>query len=296
MGGFLRLLAQLGAASFLVLASAAHAQASRTWVSGTGDDANPCSRTAPCKTFAGAISKTTAGGIISVLDPAGFGSVTITKAITIDGGAVEGTIVAAGTNGILVNAGASDQVILRDLAIYGVGSGLSGIRVLNAGKVVVERVSISSFEYGIENPSTAQVHVLNSYLYENRQYGILMVSSNGRLTVDEARILDNGSYGVRIDGAGIASVRRSTVSGNAILGISANGGGYLSIDDCLVSASAYGIGTGDRSTVSVSNTSIVNNTSLGLFNGGGGALVSYGNNRMSGNAADGTFTGNAQLK
>jgi hypothetical protein len=63
----------------------AQAQATRTWVSGVGDDANPCSRTAPCKTFAGAISKTAPCGEISVLDPGGFGAVTITKSITING-------------------------------------------------------------------------------------------------------------------------------------------------------------------------------------------------------------------
>src|ERR1700741_3390574 len=96
----------------------AHAQATRTWVSGVGDDANPCSRTAPCKTFAGAISKTAVGGVISVLDPGGFGTVTIHKSTPIDGGAVEGSIIASGISGIVVNAGASDQVILRHLAIY----------------------------------------------------------------------------------------------------------------------------------------------------------------------------------
>jgi len=51
---------------FLLLQTPAHAQAVRTWVSGTGDDANPCSITSPCRTFAGAISKTQAGGVISV--------------------------------------------------------------------------------------------------------------------------------------------------------------------------------------------------------------------------------------
>ena len=294
MARFLRLLAQLGAASLLVFASAAHAQASRTWVSGTGDDANPCSRTAPCKTFAGALGKTTAGGVISVLDPGGYGSVNIPMSITIDGGAVEGSVVAT-TNGITVTAGPSDQVILRNLAIYGSVGAQSGIRVNGAGKVVIERVSVSGFDNGIENPSTAHLQVSNSYLYENRKYGLLMVVSSGKLTVDETRILDNGSYGVRIEGAAIGSIRRSTVSGNGVLGISANGGGFVSVDDCLVASSAYGIGSGDRTTVSVSNTSIVNMTSTGLFNGGG-ALVSYGNNRMSGNAADGAFTSTAQLK
>src|SRR6201991_3337060 len=84
-------------------ASLAHAQATRTWVSGVGDDANPCSRTAPCKTFAGAISKTAAGGEINCLDPGGFGTVTITKSMTIDCSATLGSILASGTNGVNIN-------------------------------------------------------------------------------------------------------------------------------------------------------------------------------------------------
>src|SRR6266851_7414713 len=87
----------------LALASATHAQATRTWVSGVGDDVNPCSRTAPCKTFAGAISKTAPGGEIDCLDPGGFGAVTITKSLTIDCSATFGSVLAAGTNGINVN-------------------------------------------------------------------------------------------------------------------------------------------------------------------------------------------------
>src|SRR5579884_4434041 len=113
-----------------------YGQASRTWVSGVGDDANPCSRTAPCKTFAGAISKTAAGGEIDALDPAGFGAVTITKAITIDGGGGQvASVLVAGTNGIVVQAGPSDVVILRNLRINGIGSGINGIRFL-AGKTL----------------------------------------------------------------------------------------------------------------------------------------------------------------
>src|SRR5437879_11053053 len=91
----------LAIATFMVaFASLAQAQATRTWVSGVGDDANPCSRTAPCKTFAGAISKTAKDGEISVLDPGGFGTVTITKSITIDcSGGGFASILASGTNG-----------------------------------------------------------------------------------------------------------------------------------------------------------------------------------------------------
>src|SRR3979409_2015695 len=97
------------AVTMLFVASPASAQATRTWVSGVGDDANPCSRTAPCKTFAGAISKTAAAGEINVLDPGGYGAVTITKSITIDGttGAGFGGILASLTNGIIVNDAAN---------------------------------------------------------------------------------------------------------------------------------------------------------------------------------------------
>src|SRR6202049_441381 len=105
----------------------ASAQATRTWVSGVGDDANPCSRTAPCKTFAGAISKTAAGGEIDALDPGGFGAVTITKAITIDGGGGQvASVLVSGTNGIVVAAGATDIVTLCNIQFQGLGPSGNG--------------------------------------------------------------------------------------------------------------------------------------------------------------------------
>src|ERR1700682_4953716 len=107
--------ALIGAIALALLAVPANAQATRTWVSGVGDDANPCSRTAPCKTFAGAISKTQAGGEINVLDPGGFGGVTITKSITISSEGFEAGVLVSGTNAIIVNAGANDVIILRGL-------------------------------------------------------------------------------------------------------------------------------------------------------------------------------------
>src|SRR5436189_573285 len=123
--------------SFLLLVSAlANAQATRTWVSGVGDDVNPCSRTAPCKTFAGAISKTAVNGEINCLDPGGFGTVTITKSITIDCHEIFASILNAGTNGIIINydsfavADARKTVRLRNLNFNGVDTGLNGIRIL----------------------------------------------------------------------------------------------------------------------------------------------------------------------
>src|SRR6201990_662492 len=130
----------VGSLTPLLASAPAHAQATRTWVSGVGDDVNPCSRTAPCKTFAGAISKTADKGEIDCLDPGGFGTVTITKNITIDGttGAGFGSILAAGTNGVNVNDGATATpntitVALRNLSINGASTGFDGIRFV-AGK------------------------------------------------------------------------------------------------------------------------------------------------------------------
>src|SRR5207344_3414848 len=113
----------------VVVSAPLQAQATRTWVSGVGDDANPCSRTAPCKTFAGAISKTAPGGEISVLDPGGFGGVTITKSITLNGdGTLASILVAgAGVSGIVVNAQPNDVVIIRNLSILGSGTASWGI-------------------------------------------------------------------------------------------------------------------------------------------------------------------------
>src|SRR5258707_1290868 len=139
----------LAAASLALAVQSASAQASRTWVSGTGNDADPCSRTAPCKTFAGAISKTATGGEISVLDPGGFGAVTITKSITIDGGGGQvASVLAAGTNGIAISAGAG-TVTLRNLRINGIlgapVAGLNGIQFLSGAALHIENCTIFGF-------------------------------------------------------------------------------------------------------------------------------------------------------
>src|SRR6267378_5974218 len=123
----------------------AHAQATRTWVSGVGDDVNPCSRTAPCKTFAGAISKTAPGGEINVLDPGGFGAVTITKSITIRSDHIEAGVLVSGTNGIVVSAGATDRVVLEGLDIEGLGTGLNGVSILAGKEVYIIRCAIRHF-------------------------------------------------------------------------------------------------------------------------------------------------------
>src|ERR1700709_1531035 len=142
------------AAGFLVplLASApASAQATRTWVSGVGDDVNPCSRTAPCKTFAGAISKTATAGEINCLDPGGMGTVTITKSMTINCHEILGSILASGVPGITINAtAAGSRVVLRNLQINGaqggtVVPGTIGVRILAAATVAIQDTVITQF-------------------------------------------------------------------------------------------------------------------------------------------------------
>jgi len=133
----------------LLYSASAEAQATRTWVSGVGDDVNPCSRTAPCKTWAGAISKTTDGGEISALDPGGFGAVTITKGITLNGDGTLASILAATTNGVIINAAAGKDVILRNISINGVAGstvpGLNGIRFIAGGSLTLQNVNIYGF-------------------------------------------------------------------------------------------------------------------------------------------------------
>src|SRR5215475_10276972 len=124
----------------------AHAQATRTWVSGVGDDANPCSRTAPCKTFAGAISKTAPGGEINCLDPAGFGALTITKAINIDCRSVSnGGVLVTGTPGITVAAGPADKVTLDGLDIFSTGTGTNGVNFISGLTLIIRNSRIMNF-------------------------------------------------------------------------------------------------------------------------------------------------------
>src|SRR6478752_1828584 len=178
------------------------AQASRTWVSGVGDDVNPCSRTAPCKTFAGAISKTAAGGEIDALDPAGYGAVTITKAITIDGGGGQvASVLVSGTNGIVVQAGPSDVVILRNLRINGIGTGINGIRFLSGKALTVENCDIFGFTTNgidIAKADGGKAFIRNTVVQNNGQSGLSVQSSgiNTVVDVDGSHFDLGGTFGI----------------------------------------------------------------------------------------------------
>jgi hypothetical protein len=209
-----------------------YAQATRTWVSGVGDDVNPCSRTAPCKTFAGAISKTATGGEIDVLDPGGFGTVTITKALTIDGGAGRvASVLASGVNGIVVQAG-TGNVILRNLSINGGGTGQSGIVFSSGAALTVENCQIFGFlNNGISvTPAsgTSSIAILNTTLVNNTQGGLQVKPTGGSqtVTVTGVQAIHNG-FGIGVDttGGGTVSmlVDHTVANENTVNGLQALG-------------------------------------------------------------------------
>src|SRR6185295_15467724 len=193
-----------GVVAAILSAAPANAQATRTWVSGVGDDANPCSRTAPCKTFAGAISKTAAGGEINCLDPGGFGGVTIGKSLTILCQYTEGGVLVSGTNAIVVNLPlATDTVTLKGLDIEGLGTGINGITFIQQGTLHVENVRIHAFRNGGNGinfaPSTAgatsELYVLDSTISDNGNSAVTAginikptSSANAKVTINRVQL------------------------------------------------------------------------------------------------------------
>ena len=269
------------------------AQASRTWVSGVGDDANPCSRTAPCKTFAGAISKTAAGGEIDALDPAGYGAVTITKAITIDGGGGQvASVLVSGTNGIVVQAGVSDTVILRNLRIAGIGTGINGIRFLAGKALSVENCDIFGFTTNGIDIVTAggKVFVTGTTVTNNGGVG-LSVQSTALTTVsiNDSRFELNNN-GITAGSNSKVSVTNSASYGNASVGfLAAAGSGTadLNISNSTSANNNVGIqagGAAGTSTIRLNGVSIHGN-SIGIANGSAGTTRSFGNNFNSDSGA-----------
>jgi hypothetical protein len=220
----LRIIFALVVCTFIGIA-AAQAQASRTWVSGVGDDVNPCSRTAPCKTFAGAISKTAAGGEISVLDPGGFGGVTITKSMTLSGDGTLASILVSGTNGVTINAPVLTPditVTLRNLSIIGPnGLGLKGISLVNGSAVIVDRVTISGFETGIST-TVGNATVVNSTITQNSGFGIRAIG--GSITIENSTLANNGVAAQADTGATIRLTNNGIYNNQAGFGC---GGGVL---------------------------------------------------------------------
>jgi hypothetical protein len=284
----------------MAIAAFANAQATRTWVSGVGDDVNPCSRTAPCKTFAGAISKTASPGIINCLDPGGFGAVTITKSIMIDCTATLGSVLSSGVQGIIINAQPTDNIILRNLDVNGAGVtlGTNGIVIMQAKSVSIENVRISNYSgQGIRVQNTSggvSVHVVGSDI-RLCQFGIVVATTAPGvcgMDVTDSRISQNSNTGVDLGGANNAIALTRCVVANNISGViveQSTSLGALESNSIVSNQNGVTLGTGGGApTVRFSRNLITGNTGNGIT--GGGTSKCYGNNVIDGNAGTQTCT------
>jgi hypothetical protein len=255
--------------ALLFVATPAEAQATRTWVSGVGDDANPCSRRAPCKTFAGAISKTAPSGEINCLDPGDFGAVTITKSITISCKIGSAGVLVAGTNGISVRAAATDVVVLNGLDFEGLGSGLIGINFIQAAALHVQHCRIAGF---LAAPPPASCL---------RRPGRRVCRSSPNTVISE-----NGNqhhkwrHHCQAGGTGIAKAALTCVFvGSNSVGIRTDGTGstggiHLTVTDCTISGNtnAFTPAGGAASNIFANRIVSVNNGTGYLADGSGAGV------------------------
>ena len=275
-------------------ATPAQAQATRTWVSGVGDDVNPCSRTAPCKTFAGAISKTATGGEISVLDPGGFGAVTITKGMTLNGdGTLAGILNAGGVNGIIVNAPATDKVIIRNISLNGAGTGLNGIRIIGGAEVTVDKCTIQGVTAnGIEVASTSantKVYVYDTHITK-AAVGIKVSPSSGNVFVTAENVHIGGMTNNGVESASsntFISINRSNISGSAASGVVvSSGNGRIDVDDTLLHNNATALNSFAGGSQITASANRMYSNAVG-FNTGSGAIISGADNKTFGNGGGG---------
>lgn len=289
----------------MAVAAPAFGQATRTWVSGVGDDANPCSRTAPCKTFAGAISKTATNGEINVIDPGGFGVVTITKSITIDGQGPESSILASGTSGVIIN-GAGAVVTLRNLSINGASTTAgSGIRILNADSVNIDNVRIANFTgtgtvgRGVSIETTGvnvRVSIADSQFYNLGNVGIISTPPSGNvlLDVNNVKLFRGGDHGIHARNLTALTLSDSVIGGHlagAGVAVSASTAS-AHISNSVLSNNQIGVlsgASGGTPVVRLYGTVITGSTVDGLRINTG-TIVSHGNNAIIGNAGNQTPT------
>jgi hypothetical protein len=274
------------AAAILAVGFSAVANAqTRTWVSGTGSDANPCSRTAPCQTFAGAFSKTGTNGEISALDPSGFGTINITKSITINGDGTLASILNAGTTGIIVNITtnlSTDKVVVRNVSIQGAGTGTDGVRIIDGAEVVLDNITIGGFtDAGVD---VTQSQASNVFLRDVRiskgLVGIRTQSTLGNVngTFENVSIYGMTSHGIEsINNTNIVlrnvSTNRSGGSGVRSSGATVN----LAIENSSSSGNNFGYET-TAGNLRIANCGMyANNTNCTA------SVLSAGNNRSAGN-------------
>lgn len=301
-----RFLHFLFAALLFGLAGVANAQATRTWVSGVGDDANPCSRTAPCKTFAGAISKTATAGEISVLDPGGYGAVTITKSITLQTDGQLASILHGGSSGIVINCGTC-TVGLRNIRLNGAGGvlGLSAIRVLAASKVTLEDVVIETTSNHGLDIATAAATTVSLLRTTFRNVGSSAGQAAVRIAPSASSVVFSANesqiealqQGILVTGAAELFLRDVTINGGAgdgiaLLPTAPSPGPVISVlieNSRITDFNAAGINASGGNTVVRIGNSTISGNATGVTTMNNASVLSYGNNRLIGNAVNGTM-------
>jgi hypothetical protein len=290
------------AVCFCAMTSQAQAQATRTWVSGVGDDANPCSRTAPCKTFAGAISKTADCGEIDALDPGGYGTVTLTKGIKIDGGGGESgqvaSILASGVPGVTVNNSSVTCPfdVLRNLDIQGIKSGTKGINMIAGGTLALENVDIENFTQQCVDFEASGAKTLTAYNVnlENCNGGELVaanVAGGGQQRVTMTGVKFSKStagLGVQIGANVKASLSNCSIDSNSTGGVLVTGvGAQLMLQHCqITNNTGYGVQATAGGNVFMADNSVTHNGAQGLFPNGG-TIQTWNNNWVIDNNPDG---------
>jgi hypothetical protein len=281
--------------------SIAQAQATRTWVSGVGDDVNPCSRTAPCKTFAGAISKTAKDGEISVLDPGGYGAVTITKSIYINGthGAGYGSIINSLVNGVIINItdvnDVRKAVRLRGLDINGASTGINGVSILAASNVYVEDCVIdgntgdgTSSGMGIRVATSSSINLFVSDTMIHKNVTGIRINATAGFAVANIRNsnIEGNTTGVNAASNSFVTVAESRISNNTTNGLIASvSGANLTVSECVVSNNVTGINAASGSLVKALSNKVLYNTTG--FGGTTSAIQTDGQNRNAGNTTPG---------
>jgi hypothetical protein len=261
----------------------------RTFVSAaSGNDANPCTRTAPCRNFAAAIAQTASGGEVIALDSGGYGPVTINQSVSlIAPQGVYAGITAFSGNAIEVNAGTGDTVMLRGLTLNGLGGGI-GVNVDSVGHLYVDNVTIKGFNnvaMEIVTSADSDIYVQDS-LIQNNFIGIRFRPLGGteRGWIDNTRAEGN-SYAFENRDSSIVTMNHDAAIRTAVTGYGTFfSGAEMNIEDSLASNDQFGIVASSGAT-RVSETMVVDNDT-----GLNGSATSFGNNRVYANTTNGSFT------
>jgi hypothetical protein len=275
----------------------------RVFVSGQGSDSNPCSLAAPCRSFQQAHNAVVAGGEIVALDAAGYGPITISKAVTITAIGIEASITTNGTTttGVVVNAGAGDTVTIRGITLFSGAITGDGIDINSGKSVTIRDCTISGFPgSGIAVEPSASLHLAlrGVTVYGSGASGLVVFPSGpGAVTASViGSVFSGNDDGVVINGTASTGTLKATLSvlsdANLSNGISVIASGVAPVTVMITGSqavnNAFGVsGNGANARLFVDRTQVSGNSGVGWHALGGASVSSYTNNGVNGNGTDG---------